>query len=136
MRILAAFCIACLFALSSAPAAQAEFVAVTKVSESSLKATCEKVGGTFASGGGGYSCENKCTGGVCAVYCNNKDEPCTGTTPGRIQPMQASIGEILAFVLQGGGEQGDPVVRSPRGDAVGSMSSQSSSTQGGAAIIY
>ena len=56
---------------------------VTKpIKESDVKSLCDKTGGKFESGSGGYSCTNECNGGPCEVSCV-RDEYCTIHTPER-----------------------------------------------------
>lgn len=139
MRILIALLSACFFAIGLAMPAQAEIIQITKVSESSLKGTCEQVGGSFTSGGGGYSCEKKCKGGVCGVYCNDADKKtCGGVTPDRVGNIQGTVGDLLAIIFAGD----DDAVEQPTGSIPptnGSLSDSSNSAGGPSApvvIIY
>jgi hypothetical protein len=93
---------AVLFAFLAAPAVAETRRLASTVSESQLKAACDKAGGDFvgSSGGGdGYFCaKSNCDGkgGTCLVDCNAAGS-CTGTTP-----MQLTSSQTLLSILQNG----------------------------------
>lgn len=95
--------------LGSSPALATD--SVTKpIKESDVKSLCDKTGGKFESGSGGYSCTNECNGGPCEVQCV-RGEYCTIHTPERraenvgIDP-KASPYLVMAATSAGGHEDG------------------------------
>ena len=68
--------------LLGASAAQATDSVTKPIKESDVKSLCDKTGGKFESGTGGYSCTNECNGGPCEVSCV-RDQYCTIHTPER-----------------------------------------------------
>ncbi len=135
MRHLAYIVLTTCFFVGVAVPAHAEFVNMTKVSESTLKSKCAENGGSFNSNSSGYSCEKaNCNGkgGVCGVYCGSEPN-CTGVTPGRIVFGSAvPLGALVDLVMQ----PAAPTTPQPNAAPQGSMSSQSTSTEGGTGIIF
>lgn len=62
------------FALVAAPASAEGVVALGHVSPSQLKATCDKVGGSFDSGSDNYNCMTD----KGSVFCDTASEECVG----------------------------------------------------------
>jgi hypothetical protein len=83
------------FTLIASEAWAAKSQPIKRVSESSLKQSCEAAGGSSWSTGGGYGCtKDNCDGkgGTCGVQCGKSG--CTGVTPIR-SPKGATVGGVL-----------------------------------------
>jgi hypothetical protein len=87
----------CVAALVLAIPAGAAEVGLQKSSADELKATCEKVGGSFSNDSGGYGCGTDCRGGKgtdCTVFCPGSAKRCTAQVTGSRRPK--SIEQALA----------------------------------------
>lgn len=88
----------CVLALVlTAGAAGAAEVGLPKPSADELKATCQKVGGSFSSDSGGYGCGTDCHGASgtdCTVFCPTSAKRCTAQVTGSRRPK--SVEQALA----------------------------------------
>lgn len=123
-------------ALGTSVAVQAEPAFTDfKGNKAAVKGACPA--GQFNENSTGYSCEKpNCNGkgGVCGVYCDNKDN-CTGFTPGRIvfPGQKIKVVDLLNLFLNYEEEGAAPNGGRP---AAGNSLSEGVGGEPGATIIY